>query len=62
MKINLINLSFQEGEKDDNQLILFGFWHNYRNNYYREPKHFEKIENSQDKLKKGYVEDSIKII
>ncbi|GCD13206.1 chitobiase/beta-hexosaminidase C-terminal domain-containing protein [Clostridium tagluense] len=57
------DMTFEEGNISDKQLILFGFWNNYKN-YYRGivlhgTNRFE-MENGHDKLKKDYIDDSVK--
>lgn len=57
------NMSFEEGNISNDQLILFGFWHNYRNHYrgiFSKGDNYFEFEDSYIKLKKSYVENSAK--
>ena len=57
------DMSFNEGKISDKKLILFGFWHNYRNYYRGISLHGTnriEVENLHDKLKKEYVDEAVK--
>lgn len=57
------DMYFQEGNISNSQLILFGYWHNDRNHHrgiFSKGDNYFEFEDSYDKLKKEYVENSAK--
>ncbi|WP_035291712.1 chitobiase/beta-hexosaminidase C-terminal domain-containing protein [Clostridium sp. KNHs214] len=57
------DMKFAEGKISNEQLILFGFWHNYRNHYrgiFSKGANYFEFENLHDKLKKDYIESAVK--
>ncbi|MFD3157276.1 hypothetical protein ACFIJ5_10510 [Haloimpatiens sp. FM7330] len=52
------DMSFKEDNISDRQLILFGFWHYYRNHGMKEP--YFQFEKPYCKISKKYIEQAVK--